>query len=124
MTDPDDKRRAAYLKRVYNLTLEQWEDIFQAQGRKCPICLRGEKDGVQFSTDHSHKQPKIVRGIPCRYCNHRRIGRHTIDDVPQLKRIIAYLEKSPAQAVLPKGHTVPDKKRRQPRKRKRGVNNG
>lgn len=120
----DAKRRAAYLKRTYDLTPEQWEGIFQAQGRKCPICGRGEKDGVGFSTDHSHKAPKIVRGLPCRYCNHRKIGRNTIDDVPKLQAIIDYLTNPPAQAVLPPGHTVPDKKRKQPRKRPRGKNNG
>lgn len=121
---PAEKRKIAYLKRTYNLTPEQWEEIFEFQGRKCPICSRGEKDGVNFSTDHSHKAPRVVRGIACRFCNHRRIGRNTIEDVPRLQAIIDYLVNPPAQEVLPKGHTVPDKKRKQPRKRKRGENNG
>lgn len=111
---PAEKRRDASLRRLYGITLLQWEAIFDYQCRACAIC--GRTSGVVFTTDHSHRDPKIVRAILCRYCNHRVVGRHNDPDL--LRRVADYLDDPPAQHVLPEGHTVPTKKR-QPRKRPR-----
>lgn len=114
---PAEKRKDASLRRLYGITLDQWKEILAYQGGVCAICSRGEKHGVQFTTDHCHREPKIVRAILCRHCNHRVVGRHHDPDL--LRRIAEYLEDPPAQHVLPKGHVVPKRKKRQPRKRPR-----
>jgi hypothetical protein len=63
-----DKERAAALKRKYNLSLEQFDKIFDAQGRKCAICGTKESGKSAWHIDHCGKAGH-VRGILCRFCN-------------------------------------------------------
>ncbi len=61
-------RRKA-LKRKYGITLEQWEELFTAQGQRCAICQRdhpGRTSG--WALDHNHDTGEI-RGILCHRCN-------------------------------------------------------
>lgn len=90
------------------------------QGGVCAICGRKPRDAEVFTTDHDHASGR-VRGICCRFCNHRQVGRHR--DPDRLRRIADYLENPPAVAVLGDDHVIP-KKKKQPRKRVRGKNNG
>jgi hypothetical protein len=58
------------LKRHYNLTVEEWNELFDAQGKCCAICKSahpGNKRG-HWNTDHDHATGK-VRGILCTHCN-------------------------------------------------------
>jgi hypothetical protein len=83
------KRRKEHLKGRYGLTLEQWEAIFEAQGRSCAICSSdhpGWKRG--WHTDHDHKSG-VVRGILCHVCN-RLLG-YVKDDKARLQAYIDYL---------------------------------
>ena len=71
----------ATLKR-YGLSAEEWTDIWQRQGERCPICKRSDAPLV---IDHEHvsnwkklppeKRKLYVRGIPCSWCNRWIIGR-------------------------------------------------
>jgi len=89
--------RPATLKR-YGLTLEDWQEIFLLQNGLCPICERPLEKPV---VDHLHirnwrkmkpeKRKRYVRGIPCSYCNRRRLARGM--SLKIARNIVAYLEK-------------------------------
>jgi hypothetical protein len=81
-----EKARWARIKRVYGLTPKDYEKIDLGY---CPICLREWSETVHPVIDHLHGE-NLVRGVVCRYCNHRRIGRHK--DSEMMYRIAKYLE--------------------------------
>lgn len=67
-----DRIRGYALKRLYGITLEQFEEIFEAQGRVCKICKTDTPNGRHRSwhVDHDHnRKEKHVRGILCQRCN-------------------------------------------------------
>jgi Recombination endonuclease VII len=83
------------------LTLEEFEQLFDAQGRKCPICLVDnlvEKTGSQegsmgWNIDHCHMTGE-VRFILCAPCNR---GLAAFRDDPEImKRAAELLEKRKA----------------------------
>lgn len=101
-------KHAYHIRRVYGLTPEQYQELYDKQQGKCPICLRHQDEFPQrLSVDHNHKTNE-VRGLLCRYCNHRVVGRHTDPDL--LRRVADYLENHT-------GWFVPPKKRRKRRGR-------
>lgn len=57
--------RKSMLKRLYNLTMEDYEAMVVAQDGKCAICRQPDRELV---VDHSHESLK-VRGLLCRHCN-------------------------------------------------------
>ena len=62
------------LKCKYGITLEQYDQMFDAQGGVCAICGEPEavanKHGVcRLSVDHDHETNK-VRMLLCNKCNH------------------------------------------------------
>lgn len=67
-----DKVRSMHLKKKFGLTIEQWDLIFAAQGRRCAGCgsespgASGKKNN--WATDHDHTTGR-VRGIICIRCN-------------------------------------------------------
>jgi hypothetical protein len=65
---PTFSRREGHLKSKYGLTEAQWEDKFEAQGRKCAACGASDTNGVGWHTDHNHETGKL-RDILCRNCN-------------------------------------------------------
>lgn len=86
-----DKLRGAHKKWKYDITQEEWDRLFEHQGRRCAICGAtdpGSKSG--WHTDHSHETEK-VRGILCAMHN-TGIG-HFRDNVEHLQAAIAYLMK-------------------------------
>jgi DNA-directed RNA polymerase subunit RPC12/RpoP len=113
---PSEKRKDQHLRRTYGITLEDWYALRDFQGGRCAICGRDEKhDGIVLTTDHSHTDPKIVRGLACRYCNHRQIGRN--NNPERLRKIADYLEDPPAKQLW--GERIVPKKKRSPRKKDR-----
>ena len=61
--------RRWYLKRKYGITPEQWQELFEKQGKKCAVCERSyEANSPKWHTDHNHATGK-VRGILCDICN-------------------------------------------------------
>lgn len=105
-TSAKDKARAYNLKRLYGITEEQYDELLERQTGKCPVCL---KDADEFDTrlavDHDHTTGEI-RGLLCRYCNHRVVGRHR--DPSLLRRVADYLEIGTGWFVPPR----PKKKRK------------
>lgn len=63
-------RRRNQLKRKYNITPEQFDEMLLGQGEKCAICRSSDPQNWQgvFEVDHSHETQKI-RGLLCRVCN-------------------------------------------------------
>lgn len=64
--------------RKYGMTEQDWLEMLQEQGWKCPVCLRRVK---RFVTDHEHvagwgkmtpaNRKRYVRGLLCIYDNYR-----------------------------------------------------
>lgn len=96
-----EKARWNRLFKIYGLTKEKYDVLDLGY---CPICLRDWSDTVKPVVDHDHVA-RLVRGIVCRYCNHRRIGHHR--DASLVDRIARYLENIPLDLVMP-----PKKKKR------------
>lgn len=64
-----DKAREARLKRLYGLTIAQYEAMLKKQGGGCVGCGRVPKEGQRrLHVDHDHKTGK-VRCICCWRCN-------------------------------------------------------
>jgi len=58
--------RKSWLKKAYGLTVEEFEQMVEAQSNKCAIC---EKDLTNdLHVDHCHSTGK-VRGLLCSACN-------------------------------------------------------
>ncbi|MFJ7209580.1 endonuclease VII domain-containing protein [Streptomyces sp. NPDC098789] len=77
--------RASHLKRAYGMTEAQWDEMVEAQGGLCCICLKAPAVHV----DHCHETGR-VRGVLCFNCNSA-IGKLG-DDPDTLRRAISYLE--------------------------------
>lgn len=106
---PADKSREYRLLRTYGITVEQYDAILEKQDHKCPVCERHEDEfPTRLAVDHDHKTGEI-RGLLCRYCNHRMVGRHR--DSALVRRIADYLDGGT-------GWFVPEKKRRRKTPRK------
>ena len=83
--------RNGWLKRNYGITIQDWESIFDAQGRRCPICksvVPKTKHG--WVVDHNHKTG-AVRNILCQPCNIL-VGLAE-EDVAILRSAAEYLER-------------------------------
>ena len=84
-----DKREDYRLKRLYNISLDQYNDMFSKQKGECAIC--GNKDEEKaLAVDHCHDTDK-VRELLCTRCN-RAIGLFE-DDFQLIYKAAAYLEK-------------------------------
>lgn len=104
-TDKLRRKRDLYLRRLYGLGLEDYENILHAQGGGCAICGKTpEQEGRNLAVEHDHKTG-YVRGIACGYCNKYLIGRHR--DSELLRKIADYLDQ-PQHPFL----AVPRKKKR------------
>lgn len=87
-----DKRREQEYLRKYNMTLNEWNSIFESQNFSCAICGTKNFTGAGFKphVDHNHSNGKI-RGLLCADCNHG-IGKLK-EDISILYKAIEYLKK-------------------------------
>lgn len=86
------KQRGYLLKRNHGLTVEQWERMFNEQGRICGICKSLEPTTIHgWHVDHCHLTNKI-RGILCHSCN-TAIGLFK-DNIESLLSAVKYLKSS------------------------------
>ena len=100
----DKERDKGYkLKKLFGITTEDYNRMFDIQGGKCAICNEEERavrkkktHGVgnsvtklSLSVDHDHKTNK-VRGLLCGNCN-TGIGKF-YEDINKLKNAVKYLE--------------------------------
>lgn len=116
---PSDPRKAkdAYLKRTYNVSLEEWELILAAQGGVCAICGNPPKQRA-LHTEHDHSTG-LVRGLCCFFCNAQILRQRVTPEL--LRRAADYMENPPAVQVLgerfgPTGR-ITSKRRRRRRRR-------
>lgn len=99
MQDPIKRQRKTGQKRVksYNITIDEYQAIFIAQGKACAACKITEPKGkLPWHIDHDHSCcsgqkccGKCIRGILCYKCNSA-LGLAN-DDIDRLKSLIAYL---------------------------------
>lgn len=91
---PECHRRHA-LKKLYGLTVKEFEGMVAAQKGLCAICARpprGKGTASRLHVDHCHVSGKI-RGLLCTNCN-ALLG-HAADSPLVLAAAIAYLQKGP-----------------------------
>ncbi|MET7939618.1 endonuclease VII domain-containing protein [Streptomyces sp. NPDC005302] len=89
--------RSDYLRRQYGITVEQYDDMLDAQHGVCAVCGAADPAGKELAVDHDHAccpEPakscgKCVRGLLCWPCNVG-IG-HLRDDPKILTAAAAYL---------------------------------
>jgi len=93
-----DKRKNGMLLWRFNITLEEYQVLFEAQAGVCKIC--GEEETARknhseekrmLCVDHDHNTGK-VRGLLCNRCN-RALG-HYEATKPRMKEFEKYLEES------------------------------
>jgi len=64
-----DRKFDILLRKKYNITAEQYYEMFKNQEYKCLICKDSQSNhGRKFCVDHNHITKK-VRGILCQPCN-------------------------------------------------------
>lgn len=81
-----DKVRDRYLRKTYNISLEDYANLLKEQEGLCWIC----KEKKDLVVDHDHATGK-VRGLLCNLCNTSLGGFR--DSVDSLKMAITYLSK-------------------------------
>jgi len=86
-----DSTKNAQLRIKFNITLEQYNQIFYLQNHKCAICNDECKTGRKLAVDHDHKTGKI-RGLLCMNCNNA-LGKFK-DSKAILMKAIEYLIKN------------------------------
>lgn len=82
-----ERKKVWNIKRAYDLTLEQIDEILITQDNKCAICGVPLKEGRGRHIDHDHKTG-VVRGILCQRCN---VGLWPLEDKEYLEKALVYL---------------------------------
>jgi hypothetical protein len=82
--------RAYVLMTKFNLTLEQYNDMLNAQNSVCAICKQSSSNGRGLSVDHNHSTNK-VRELLCHKCN-TSLGLLN-EDITTLLKMVEYLQK-------------------------------
>ena len=62
------ERKQSNLKRLYNITLDQFNQMLKNQDNKCSICGKEFTKSNSPCVDHNHKT-KRVRALLCSNCN-------------------------------------------------------
>lgn len=94
------RAHGARVEKVYGITSEQYEALYEAQGGRCAICQRATGATKRLAVDHDHVTG-FVRGLLCKPCNRDVLG-HLRDSVMALIRAARYLLRPPAFAVIGK----------------------
>ena len=92
-----DATRIYHLKGNYQMSIADWESLFDSQGRRCACCDTEDSGGRGWMTDHDHSCcagkiscGRCVRGILCCNCNLSLGGAR--DSVQILNKMIGYLK--------------------------------
>ena len=85
---PEKKRRWDYSRR-YDITLEEYQDLYAKQKGACAICK--DHPNTMLCIDHDHID-NFVRGLLCSKCN-LMIG-NARNDINILEEAINYLERN------------------------------
>ena len=81
-------QRKANLKHRFGMTLEEYDELFEAQNGGCAICGGSNASGRRLAVDHDH-ETGTVRGLLCFECNVG-LGKFK-DDVTIVRRATRYL---------------------------------
>jgi len=101
------KSRQNHLKRVYSISVEQYDQLLQSQGNGCAICgTKSCSSPRHLAVDHDHTTGKI-RGILCQFCN-TALGKFK-DDPNILKKAIDYLRRSSVEGKKGRTSVLPIK---------------
>jgi hypothetical protein len=84
------------LKRKYNVTVDEYNEMLEAQNSVCAICFQPETSTYKgkvfrLAVDHCHSTEKI-RGLLCRDCN-QTLGKFN-DDIQRFQNAVEYLQKN------------------------------
>lgn len=84
--------KGRYLKRTYDISLKEYEEIYISQYGLCAICHKpAQEDRPFFVVDHDH-ETGLVRGLLCNNCN---IAIGLLNDDPNaLRSAVRYLQAS------------------------------
>lgn len=86
------EKKKGYGLKKYGITLEQYQQMLEAQGGGCAICgAETNKNGKSLFVDHCH-DTGAVRGILCYKCN-TGLGSFK-DNATLLARAVSYLTRS------------------------------
>jgi len=90
--DTKDIAKNRSLRRSFNMTLDEYNNILNKQNNRCAICNTDVPSGKGiFHVDHCHYTGKI-RGLLCHYCN---VGLGNFrDNIINLNLAIKYLIKN------------------------------
>lgn len=95
-----EQSRRSHLKRTYGITLEQYNELLEAQGGCCAICGKSaEAEGRALAVDHDHQTGEIF-GLLCWFCNHKFISK--VRDPEKYLNAAEYLKKGTGWFVPPK----------------------
>lgn len=90
-----------HVQRTYGLSPEEYERLYEAQGRRCAICRRATGKAKRLAVDHDHSccpGPTscggCVRGLLCGPCND--VMAHARDDRAYFLRALEYLRAWPS----------------------------
>jgi hypothetical protein len=87
-----DRHRDYHLRRLYGLTLVEYNELVEIQAGRCKICGRTAEEAKErhgrLHVDHDH-QTGVVRGLLCSRCN-RTLGL-VDEDVTLLVKMMGYL---------------------------------
>jgi hypothetical protein len=92
-------RRRCNLRKIFGITVEEYDAALALQGKKCGCCgiSVNDKKPRNFAVDHCH-ETGALRGILCRDCN-LAIG-FLGDNLSGIEKAIRYLEKFEQQRVM------------------------
>lgn len=86
------RRYGNWLKRNYDITIDEYEYMFKSQDGRCAICRADKPEGRGgFHVDHCHLTG-TVRGLLCATCN-LLLG-HADDSISRLAAAIEYLKRN------------------------------
>ena len=97
--------QAGHVERTYNITEEQYQAIYRAQGGRCNGCRIATGASRRLSVDHDHaccpgpvSCGRCIRQLLCRVCNDY-LG-YIRDNPDALRRLAKAIEHRPAQTIL------------------------
>lgn len=110
-----DYQRAYALKKLYGLTIEQYNELLSRQNHRCAICERHQDEfKIRFAVDHIHSGEGWIRGLLCYTCNRHVVGRHTDPDL--FRKAADYLDQH-TEYKVPPDFIKPKRRRRKKRKK-------
>jgi ATPase subunit of ABC transporter with duplicated ATPase domains len=92
-TKNTEHQRRSQLKRLYSITLAQYDDLLAAQNEACALCASPAPSGRgRLHVDHCHTTG-AVRGLLCGECN-LGLGKFK-DNTDTLLKAVDYLKAAP-----------------------------